>query len=100
MRLDGITDSVDMNVSKLREMLRDKKPVILQSMESRRVGHDLATEQQQQQASEGNSALDVSGFHFSSVAQLCLTLCDPMDCIRPGFPVHYQLPEFAQTHVH
>ena len=35
---------------------------------------------------------------FSSVAQLCLTLCDPMDCSTPGFPVH--LPEFAQTHVH
>ena len=38
--------------------------------------------------------------HFSSVFQLCLTLCDPMDCSRPGLPVHHQLPEFAQTHVH
>ena len=37
---------------------------------------------------------------FSSVAQSCLTLCDPMDCSTPGFPVHRQLPEFAQTHVH
>ena len=37
---------------------------------------------------------------FSSVTQLCLTLCDPMDCSTPGFPVHHQLPEFAQTHVH
>ena len=37
---------------------------------------------------------------FSSVAQLCLTLCDPMDCNTPGFPVHRQLPEFTQTHVH
>ena len=36
----------------------------------------------------------------SSVAQSCLTLCDPMDCSTPGFPVHHQLPEFAQTHVH
>ena len=35
----------------------------------------------------------------SSVAQLCLTLCDPMDCNTPGFPVHHQLPELAQTHV-
>ena len=33
------------------------------------------------------------------VAQLCLTLCDPMDCSTPGFPVHHQLPELAQTHV-
>ena len=37
---------------------------------------------------------------FSSVAQLCLTLCNPMDCRTPGFPVHHQLPELAQTHVH
>ena len=37
---------------------------------------------------------------FSSVAQLCPTLCDPMDCSTPGLPVHHQLPEFTQTHVH
>ena len=37
---------------------------------------------------------------FSSVAQLCQTLCDPMDCSTPGFPVHHHLLEFTQTHVH
>ena len=37
---------------------------------------------------------------FSSVAQSCLTLCDPMDCSMPGLPVHHQLLEFTQTHVH
>ena len=37
---------------------------------------------------------------FSSVSQLCPTLCDPMDCSTPGLPVHHQLPEFTQTHVH
>ena len=37
---------------------------------------------------------------FSSVTQLCLTLCDPMDCSMPGLPVHHQLPESTQTHVH
>ena len=36
---------------------------------------------------------------FSSVAQLCLTLCNPMNCSTPGLPVHHQLPEFTQTHV-
>ena len=36
----------------------------------------------------------------SSVAQLCLTLCDPMNHSKPGLPVHHQLPEFTQTHVH
>ena len=37
---------------------------------------------------------------FSSVAQLCLTLCDPMDCSMPGFPVHHQLLEPTKTNVH
>ena len=37
---------------------------------------------------------------FSSVAQSCLTLCNPTNCSTPGLPVHHQLPEFTQTHVH
>ena len=41
-----------------------------------------------------------SGIQFSSVAQSCLTLCNPMDCSIPGFPVHHQLSELAQTHVY
>ena len=36
----------------------------------------------------------------SSVTQSCLTLCDSMNCSTPGFPVHYQLPELTETHVH
>ena len=39
-------------------------------------------------------------FQFSSVTQSCPTLCDPMNCRTPGIPVHHQLPEFTQTHVH
>ena len=39
-------------------------------------------------------------YTFNSVTQSCSTLCDPMDCSMPGLPVHHQLPEFAQTHVH
>ena len=39
-------------------------------------------------------------FWFSSVTQLCPTLCDPMNCRTPGLPVHHKLPEFTQTHVH
>ena len=38
-------------------------------------------------------------FQFSSVAQSCPTLCDPMNCSTPGLPVHHQLPEFTQTHI-
>ena len=37
---------------------------------------------------------------FSSVTQSCLTLCDPMNRSTPGLPVHHQLPESTQTHVH
>ena len=37
---------------------------------------------------------------FSSVAQSCPTLCNPMNCSTSGLPVHHQLPEFTQTHVH
>ena len=44
--------------------------------------------------------VSLSSVHFSSVAQSCPTLCDPMDCSMPGFPVHHQLLEFTQTHVH
>ena len=40
------------------------------------------------------------GKQFNSVTQSCPTLCDPMDSSTPGFPVHYQFPELAQTHVH
>jgi len=42
----------------------------------------------------------LSSVQLSLVAQSCLTLCDPMDCSMPGLPVHHQLPEFTQTHVH
>ena len=41
-----------------------------------------------------------SPVQFSSVAQSCLTLCDPMSCSMLGLPVHHHLPEFTQTHVH
>ena len=44
--------------------------------------------------------IQFSSVQFSSVAQSCLTICDPMDCSMPGLSVHYQLPEFTQTHVH
>ena len=52
-----------------------------------------------------SSAIDVilisfSSVQFNSVTQSCPTLCDPMNCSTPGLPVHHQLPEFTQTHVH
>ena len=41
-----------------------------------------------------------SSVQFSSVTQSCPTLCDPMNCSMPALPIHHQLPEFTQTHVH
>ena len=48
------------------------------------------------------SSLDekLDSVKFSSVTQLCPTLCDPMNCNTPGLPVHHQLPEYTQTQVH
>jgi len=42
----------------------------------------------------------ISSVQFSSVTQSCLTLCNPMNHSTPGLPVHHQLPEFTQTHIH
>ena len=47
-----------------------------------------------------NTILKSGDIQFSSVTQSCLTLCDPMNCSTPDLPVHHQLPEFTQTHVH
>ena len=44
--------------------------------------------------------LQFNSVQFTSVAQSCSTLCDPMNRSTPGLPVHHQLPEFTQTHVH
>ena len=44
--------------------------------------------------------IELPSVQFSSVTQLCPTLCDPMNCGTPGLPVHHKLPEFTQTHVH
>ena len=64
--LDSITDSVDMNLGKFQEIVRDREASV----------------------------------QFISVAQSCPTLCDSMDCSTPGLPVHHQLLESTQTHVH
>ena len=48
----------------------------------------------------GKTTRPFSSVQFSSVDQSCSTLCDPMNHSTPGLPVHHQLPEFTQTHVH
>ena len=47
-----------------------------------------------------NSPASTISLKFSSVAQSCPTLCNPMNCSTPGLPVHHQLPEFTQAHIH
>ena len=54
----------------------------------------------EQCGTEQNVQVLFSSVRFSSVAQSCLTLCDPMNHSLPGLPVHHQLPGFTQTHAH
>ena len=51
-------------------------------------------------ATSDAKAMGLCEIELSSVAQSCLTLCDPMDCSTPGLPVHHQLLEFTQIHLH
>ena len=51
-------------------------------------------------SSEADGKCSCWSVQFSSVAQSCLTLCNPMNRSTPGLPVHHQIPEFTQTHVH
>ena len=61
-------------------------------------GHYIIIKESIQQ--EDIIIVNICSLNISSVAQSCLTLCDPMNCSTPGLPVHHQLPEFTQTHVH
>ena len=71
--LDSITDSTDISLSKLWKIVKDR---------------------------EAWHAAVFSSVQFSSVAQSCPPVCDPMNHSTPGLPVHHQLLEFTQTHVH
>ena len=51
-------------------------------------------------SSSVSAVSEMATHQSSSVAQSCPTLCNPIDCNTPGLPVHHQLPEIAQTHVH
>ena len=97
------------------EFPRTEEPGGLQSMGSQRVRHDWATELNWTELSISVEKhcwyfdRDYIELALSSVANLTIRsvlslshvrLCDPMDCSTPGLPVHHQLPEFTQTHVH
>ena len=115
--LDGITDSMDMSLNKLWEMVKDReawRAAVHGVAKSRTWLGDSTTTKNPllfpleaiissgQPAHQCKSAPLRTQFCFCccSVTQLCLTLCDPMNCSMPGLPVHRQLPQFTQTHVH
>ena len=87
-------------------LMREKqKEIRLTHKRGRQCDQEAETGVKQPQAKECQQPLEARRKNrfspqFSSIAQSCPTLCDPMNCSTPGLPVHHQLPEFTQTHVH
>ena len=81
----------------LRSLLQLSRPDIISAGTKRaavRIGRNMETVENRLMRTE-----EVSAHQFSSVAQSCLTLCNPINHSMPGLPVHHHLPEFTQTHI-
>ena len=91
--LDGITDSMGMSLSELQEL-------VMATIKDRTGRYLTEAEDIKKRWQEYTEKLYKKDLQFSSVAQSCPTLCDPVNRSTPGLPVHHHLLEFTQTHVH
>ena len=108
--LDGITDSMDVSLNELRELVMDREAwcAAIHGVSKSRTWLSDWTELNWTELNPLHLLCSLyilhdylgSSVQFSSVAQSCPTLCDPTNRSTPGLPVHHQLPEFTQTHVH
>ena len=95
--LNGILDPVEWEQTKWKSWRNNKMENISSSDIQRIEWENLYTSKGWEQNEERQKFKDM--IQFSSVAQSCPTLCNPMNRSTPGLPVHHHLPEFTQTHV-